>query len=174
MAQLSKIGITLAGQNECVGLWTERADDGSRVICRCRIDNWTEPVIYDIKTTNDASGPAIERFIVDHGGDIQAAAYISAAEKSFPDLRGRVKFVNIFVEKEEPYLINVKEQSGTFLAIGRSKWRRAVNLWEKCLKENNWPGYSTEVTRVDAPTWAVNRELENSPYTNDIQQECSL
>lgn len=172
--QLAKIGIRFDGQSECVGLWNERTDDGQDVACRCRIDHWAEPVIYDLKTTGDASRAAVERSINEHGYDIQAAAYISAAEKMFPELRGRVKFINIFVETEPPYLINPLQQDGTFLAIGRSKWRRAVNLWAKCLRENDWPGYATEVSRVGAPMWAVKRELEQSPYANDIQLECPL
>lgn len=172
--QLSAIGIEFGGHSECVGLWTERADDGTEVQCRCRIDHWLEPVIFDLKTAGDASSQAIERSIVEHGYDIQAAAYISAAEKSFPELRGRIRFINVFVETEPPYLINTKQQDGLFLALGRSKWRRAVNLWAKCLRDNDWPGYSTDVTTVAPPTWAVNREMEVSPYTNDIQQECPV
>lgn len=172
--QLDAFGIRFDGQSEAVGLWTERTDEGEEVLCRCRIDHWAEPVIYDLKTTSDATRSKCERSIEDHGYDIQAAAYISAAEKSFPELVGRVRFVNIFVETEEPYLVHPIEQKATFLSVGRSKWRRAINLWAKCLRENNWPGYATEIARVDAPPWAINRELEISPYANSIQQECPL
>jgi hypothetical protein len=166
--QLAGFGIKLDGQSEGVGLWTERADDGTEVLCRCRVDHWTEPVIYDLKTTSDAHPDKCVRSIVDHGYDVQAAAYTSAAEKSFPELAGLVSFINIFVEMEPPYLVTPIKQDGSFTTMGRSKWRRAVNLWAKCLKENHWPGYATEPVMVSAPNWAVTQELSlpsTQPHT---------
>ena len=169
--QLGAYGFSLTGQSEGVALWFEQADDGTPVACRGRLDHWLEPTVIDIKTTHDAHPRKCVLSILEHGYDLQAAAYVSAMEKLCPDLAGRVRFVNVFVEMADPYLITPLEPSGAMLALGRSKWRRAVNLWARCLREQTWPGYVTALTRSEPPQWALTQEMAISPYASELAEE---
>lgn len=166
LLQLAEFGIELNGQSEGVGYWSETADDGTEILCRCRMDHWSAPLILDFKTTSDAHPRKCERSIIDHGYDVQAYAYQSAIGKIFPDLAGRTTFLNIFIEMEPPYLVTPLKPDGSIMQLGRSKWRRAVNLWAKCLREDKWPGYATEIVSATAPQWAVTAEMDASPSSS--------
>ena len=50
------------------------------------------------------------------------------------------------------------ELAGDYRALGLSRWRRAVNLWARCLREDRWPGYTEGITTIAAPEWAMAAE----------------
>lgn len=161
-SQLKGFGVAFDGQRECVATWAETASDGSEVLCRGRLDHWRAPQVDDLKTCHSGHPKACLSHIFSHGYDVQAAAYLSAVEKLFPDLAGRCRFRFFFVEMEPPYPVTPIVPDGSVLALGRSKWRRAVDTWAECLRTNRWPGYATEPVTVSAPPWALSAELETS------------
>ena len=144
--------------NERTVLW----DEGPTK-CKARLDFYDgDCLIIDLKTTADASVDKCIRTICDNGYDVQAAAYIRAIESEFPDTTGRIRFVNLFAEIEAPYLVTPVEMDESFLTIGRSKWQRAIEIWQRCLNTNHWPGYTEKTVKVMAPSWYVSREMEQS------------
>ncbi len=159
--QLAAQGIRFVGQSERVAVWTETADDGTPVPCRGLFDHWLGGTILDLKTTGCAHPDDIQRSYIKHGYDIQAAAYRSAAAQLFPELAKTLHFVNIFAEVEEPFQVLLVIPDADMLSLGSSRWRRAVNLWPKCLRENKWPGYATEPISLSPPKWAVDREFDS-------------
>lgn len=95
--------------------------------------------IYDLKTTDDASERAALRTILSYGYHLQAAHYIRLAGANRTDIRG---FRLIMVEKDAPHEGAVYEISGELLDLGNREVDRAYSLFDRCTRDNTWPGYS--------------------------------
>ena len=166
-ANLDEHGIALTGQSEGTVLWKDHDDDGNEVQCRSRFDHsivqdgtfW----IIDLKTCSDANPRVLSQQILEYGYDLQAAAYVRAVEKSDPQWQGRVKFLFLFAEDNPPYPVTPILLDGAFRHLGQSKWRRAVNIWSDCLRNNRWPSYTVGPMHVSPPQWAIKEEFEMSP-----------
>lgn len=163
--ELEARDLALDGLSEQTVLWTEHADDGTPVQCRGRIDHLRPQrgQIIDLKKSRSAHPKACSRHVEDYGYAIQCAAYRRALVAAFPELAGREDFVFVFIEPDDPLQVVPARLSGEFLELGVAQWRRAVNLWAKCLRENHWPGYvgRDEIVRLEPSPWAMARELEN-------------
>lgn len=158
--QLADREIILDGLSEQAITWTEQTEHGP-VVCKGLFDHvWLDRgIILDIKTTENAAPSAVERTAENMGYAIQAAAYTRALEALNPDFAGRVGFAFAFCETdEEPYAVNVCEPDGVFLELGKQRWLRAVATWARCLKDNHWPSYGTDVGVITSPPWALARE----------------
>lgn len=167
--QLREMGIVFNGENQTRLEWTNNGTNCSGYtdhIVWTYLDHGpqakTDAVIYDLKTTDNASTAKIQRKMVDMGYDIQGVAYVEAVEAKYKEIAGRVKMVFIFAEVEPPYAINVVEMAGSMKALGQSKWDRAKQIWKNCLDLNMWPSYSTEITRIEAMPWQINTEIETT------------
>ncbi len=161
-ANLGEFGIDLAPRDsELVAVWEEPAEHGVPVLCRGLLDNFDEETatIYDPKFTADASPAACVRRIAQMGYAMQAAAYTSGVERLFPSLAGRVKFVFLFCEPVAPYAVTPVTLSGDFREYGARRWKRAVNLWGRCLGASDWPLYTREVVTVEPPTWLLSQDM---------------
>lgn len=157
-------GVELSGKSEQCCFWVDHTTDGAEVLCRGMLDHiimdGSSARIIDLKTTRSAKEEAVVRSIDTYGYDIQAAAYIRAVETIYPHLCGRVQYHWIFAESFFPYATTYDTPSGEMLALGGSKWQRAVDSWEKCLRTNTWPAYSTETRRLSPRPYAVASEFE--------------
>jgi hypothetical protein len=158
---LNDFGITLDGESELAMFWHELADDGTRVPCRAMLDHWNEARGrgLDLKISRSAHPRACMLHMLEYGYDLQWAAYTSGLGKVFPKLQGRLEFLYLFAEGEPPYCVTPCEPAGTMRQVGESRWRRAINLWARCMRENKWPAYVTDVARLEAPPWALEREM---------------
>lgn len=160
--RLSDIGIDLAGESEVCALWGSRTFDGAIVQCRGMLDHLEGATIYDLKTCRSAHPEACQRHIDDYGYAVQHAAYIEAVETLKPMLAGRVKFVFIFFELEPPYSITPIRLSGEFRELGKRRWRRAVETWERCLSTGTWPGYADGIVEIEPKPWTLLRDSEEA------------
>lgn len=160
--RLHEAGVVLSGQSEVAVEW---AADG--VLCRGMMDHLITHyrpgagAIYDLKTTTASCHPeACARRAVDHGLDLQAAAYLEAVEALHPEAAGRVHYAWLWVELEPPHAVTVATPSGAMLALGRAKWRRAREVWQRCLSSSRWPGYTDGAQAVlEPPQWAIAAEI---------------
>lgn len=151
--ELAKAGVSFAhGQTEVAAIWEETADNSKPICCRCRIDHLHNGLITDLKTTASAHPDDINKSIRNFGYDIQQ----HANTKSIPG--SKMRFV--FVELEPPYLFTIVEMDESLKTLGRAKWRRAVNLWEQCLRTDLWPGYYDGVFSATARPWDIRDEIE--------------
>lgn len=145
------------GQSEISIEWYEDADHGP-VLCRGRLDYLiVEPkraIIYDPKKIVSADARTCMRHADDFGYHTQRAAYISAVEKLYPHLAGRVEFRFAFHEIEAPNAVAVRDSSGSAQWVGERQWRRAINVWQQCLLSGSWPGYPVEPLEVTPWTLA--------------------
>jgi hypothetical protein len=158
--RLEGFGITLDGEREAGAEWIEEADDGDEIECRGALDLWqpSTRTIFDLKFTRSAHPDACRKQIYQMAYDIQAAAYTSAAETIERELAGRVRFVILFCEVASAAVTPVL-LAGDYAHLGRLRWRRAVNVWARCLREERWPGYVDRPVAIDAPAWALEAEM---------------
>ncbi len=139
--------------------WHEEGYDGY-VLCRGALDYFKRDAlqIIDVKKIASADYESCMRYAYEYGLDIQDAAYRSAISKLVPDSAGRIDFVFAFVELEAPYGVNPVRLTGQFRDMGRARWDRAVRLWERCTREDHWPGYTESITTLEPPGWAIAKE----------------
>lgn len=127
-------------------------------MCRARFDNLPERggVIYDIKTTTDASADAVIRSVEAYGYDVQAAHYLATLEAATGQRR-KMRF--IFVEKMPPFEVSVIElhdapgDESDWMVVARDQAAEARRRWVRCLRTNIWPGYPRAVQIVGARGW---------------------
>jgi PDDEXK-like domain of unknown function (DUF3799) len=144
------------GKAEQTLVW--HAENG--VLCRARLD-WLRDdysAIDDYKTTTASADPAAwTRTMYGIGADMQVAFYMWGVER----LTGvRPRFRYVVQETYQPYALSVVELAPSALAIAEDKLRRALELWEACLKNDTWPAYSLNVASIEVPTWEELRWLE--------------
>lgn len=154
---------SLDGADTELTLVWEASALGSVALCRARFDAWIgrDATIWDIKTTDDVRRATEPRNILASGLHISAAAYLDAAETVWPDLAGRVSFRWLFAETGDPRDVVEATPAGDLLELGRKQWRRAVDLWARCLAADSWPGVAGGRTmRIEAPPWALANDLE--------------
>lgn len=150
--------------------------------CRAMFDSAPERggVIYDLKTTVDASPDAAIRTVETYGLDVQAAHYLDVFEAVTGERR-RMRFV--LVEKEPPHEVAVvelhddPESEADWMADARSKVREARRIWRECLDAGQWPGYPARVAILGARSfyrarWAdreVGRPVTDKPSAEALR-----
>lgn len=117
-------------------------------------------LIIDLKSTTDASPEKVQRKILDFGYDMQESLYTQAANTVWPELAGRWTFLFIFFEVAPPYSVSVVDLDSSFKFLGEQKINRAAEKWLEGIENGNWPGYGRFT--LDAPPWAVRKEIEMS------------
>jgi len=155
-------GIELDGHSECVVVWVELADDGTEVLCRAQMDHWrpATAMVYDLKFGEDAHPDTCRNKLVPMGYAIQREAYLRAIGATFPDLVGKAQFEFLFCEVGKPYAVTAMPLGGSMEEVGRLRWRRAVNLWARCLREERWPAYGRR--HAEARPWELQDSYEEA------------
>jgi exodeoxyribonuclease VIII len=125
------------------------------------MDHWDfdQMLILDLKKVANAHPLQVSRNIVQLGHDLQYAAYTRAISALNPEMRGKVEMHFLWCETEPPYAVVPAVLDGAFREIGNLRWRRAVELWEKCLKTQYWPSYTDRLTTLEPPPWVLTQEL---------------
>lgn len=147
-----------ADDREMTAVWRS-----GETLCRCRWDAFDggSGIVYDLKVVEDAARAADGRNVVTSGYDLRAANQVEAVETLLPGLAGRASFRLIFVESTAPYAVVVAELAGDLLTLGRRKWQRAVESWDRCRTADEWPGPFQGRTRITAPTWALDADMDS-------------
>jgi hypothetical protein len=172
--ELAEQNVVLGSQNQVTLLWEEKTSTGHVVQCCGRLDNWHPEIarIYDFKRIDNGHPDRCQRSIEHWGYNIQAVAYRRGIESNFPELVGRVDFVDLFCEiDEEPYLCTPIRPRGTQLELGRRKWQRAIDTWYECVTSGEWPGYASGIISQDASEWALKRDIEQTMSGGDVTEE---
>jgi hypothetical protein len=165
-AELDARKIVLDGACEMSVFWTEEAADGTVVQCRGRIDHVRlldhAALVHDLKSIHSARPDVCARQALEYGYHVQRAAYVRAIEALRPELAGRVEYSLAFFELAPPYAVTPATFDGRFRAMGEMRWRRAVNIWARCQREDRWPAYVRrgDCAVLEPPPWALHREIE--------------
>ena len=128
--------------------------------------------IWDVKTGDVSAAPqGLGRRVEQMGMEVQAAFYVHVMELLFPRFAGRVRFRWAFIENDEPHGLSVAEADSVGMGIGARKVAAAIFRWSRAIKLDVWPGYPTEIVRVEYPTWAATRWTEREkldPQLTDV------
>lgn len=165
--RIDELGFPLSGDSELPIAWTESGAFGD-IECRALLDHLVleraagvpiSAAIYDVKTCSSANPESCGKRVYDYGYDIQAAAYTRAVAALYPELEGRITFTFLFCELERPFVVTPARCGGTLRRIGESRWERALSTFAKCIRENRWRPYTDRVVMLEAPPWAMAKEL---------------
>lgn len=154
------LGYEFGGQSELAIEWSDAGVNGP-VLCRSLLDHVyvDEGVIYDVKTIRNANPRQAARYFVEHGYDLQFTAYTRALATLKPELAGRIEFTFLFLELDPPYAVVPARPDGALREVGQERWKRALQLWERCIAANDWPAYCNSVVTLEAPPWVITQEL---------------
>lgn len=120
---------------------------------KCRMDYFIHPgIIVDLKTTDDASPSGFAKSVANYGYDIQAAWYLDCATAAGLE---PFTFIFIVVEKDSPNAVAIYELDPASIEIGKSKYKKALEIYKECMANNQWPGYSLNIETISLPAWAM-------------------
>lgn len=131
-------------------------DSATGVMRRGRLDWMPEervgrPTIFvDFKSSRSAAPSSLGRHVADYGYHTQAAWYLDGIIAL--GLAARPVFWFVWQEKKAPYLVSVSELDAKALQIGREKNRQAIEIYARCMKTGEWPGYESPVV-TSLPPW---------------------
>lgn len=124
--------MTLACQDPKTGRWMRARPD---------ILPSTMEIIPDVKTAANAAPFEFERSATRFGYFQSAAHYLDVLDILYGEMKRR--FVLIVIEKQPPYLVTLYHLDDGDIYYGRMLNRRALNLFDHCLKTGDWHGYSS-------------------------------
>lgn len=138
------------GHAEQVILFKLRASNGNEINCKAKVDYIINGAIPDLKSTKDASHAGFSKSIENYNYHIQGSFYSHAIESLN---QPRPLFYFIAVESEPPFSVNVIELSEEHYTIGYAKIYEAVDIYEKCVRENAWPSYDPRIYKSRMSKW---------------------
>lgn len=159
----TELGDMLAtGDPERTVLWQEGA-----FWFRCKPDLLSQDrrVCLDYKSTSSAAPDFFSKQIGRMGYDLQSEFYKRGLH-AVTD-REDTTFVMLVQEITPPYACSLISLSNTFCEVGKLKVARAVNLWQKCVADNEWPGYTNKILYAEPTPW----QLTDAETTNGQQEE---
>ena len=139
-------------------------------LCRCRFDA-LPPASYgftaDLKFTGRTAEPEGWSRALRDDYLFQADLYPRAVRA----LRGdRPIFLFLVCETEQPYGVSVHAVGPALADVAKRRVDRALTTWEQCLRDDHWPGYSSQIHYADAPAWFLMQEdVRDAQHEEDNQ-----
>jgi hypothetical protein len=151
---------TLAWQDPLTGVWLRaRPDFRPNSILEKR----DVMVVPDLKFVAPAhADPQGFQKAIHNFGYHQSAAFYADGIKAIYG-HHPTHWVHVVVEKEPPYCVSLYELPGEDIERGRVLNRRAIGIFDRCLKSGEWPGYADQPKQVGLPIWARMRVDETDP-----------
>lgn len=143
------------GRAEVSAFWPAPTDDGTPIPVKGRFDWLVEdfegdPLIFDLKTCQDASASDFPKSAGRFGYHLQAAFY----SDGYRHLTGRrPRFVFGAVEKVAPYAVQLFEFDYASIERGRQAYRSALLTYVTGQRTGHWPSYPTDIVQMTLPPW---------------------
>lgn len=125
------------------------------VLKRGRPDLWSEKTrkIIDVKTCESAApGPWIKGTLTQGGYDIQCEHYLEGM-RAVGGADESVEFLFLLVEMDPPFATSFVGLDPAFSDFARRKCALAADVWNRCLAEDKWPGYSPYPHWAELAPW---------------------
>lgn len=139
MAHPTAAALLKTGYHEVSIAWTDTITGEA---CKCRPDVMTvfqgQNYIVDYKTTTSCEDGAFEYACRKYGYKLQSAMY---TEGAFVSTLQPYRFAFVAQEKTPPYAVRCYFCDDGFLEEGQTIFRELIELYHKCKKADEWPGY---------------------------------
>lgn len=123
---------------------------------KARPDIWSNKMVVDLKTSKDAAPGMFINSAYRYGYYLQCGMFFEACESIGRPIE---MFVNLVIEKEEPYVPATFIMDEKAIDFGREQFRIYKNRIKECMDTENWPGYA--VQEISIPKYAtINTEEE--------------
>lgn len=168
---------------EVVLVWQIETKHGL-IWCRGMIDAWCPSLkmAVDLKSTPDASPAAATRRMVNGGYDTQDAWYSTGLGHVIGE-PGKVRFVTLFGENDPPFASHAVTIDEAWRSSSWDLCEEAAEIFARCLKAKQWPGYPRNPQRLSPPDWLISQrmfrsfakdghaELDDSPFDTTTTDE---
>lgn len=152
--------------------------------CRAMIDAWCPSLLLavDLKSTTDASPAAATRRMVNGGYDTQDAWYSRGIGHVIGE-PGKVRFATLFSENDAPFASHAVTIDEAWRSSSWDLCEEAAEIFARCLKARQWPGYPRNPQRLSPPDWLISQRmyrgfakegheaLDDSPFTTTDDEE---
>lgn len=152
----------LSGRNELSVLTT---DPFTGVEVKCRFDRKGDGMwALDLKKCQDARQNEFMRAISNYGYYMQVAFYVEAWYwETGERMNASRDFPLVAIEENAPHGCVLHYLDDVALEVGRLQFRRALDLYARCLDKGEWPGYEDEEVINSVTPW-VAEELSDGIY----------
>ncbi|MBM7046095.1 PD-(D/E)XK nuclease-like domain-containing protein [Rhizobium lusitanum] len=113
----------------------------------------------DLKTAASVDDESLSKAIYNHGYHVQAGL-LRMIVRQVLGADAFTSFTFVFVEKAPPYDVRVMQLKDEDIDLGERQARVAIDVVNRCLKENIWPGYDgfgKDFGWVEMPSWSKTR-----------------
>lgn len=134
--------VSLIWQDEATGIWLKTRPDWLP-------NDPAERFLAEYKTAVSIEPVRMSFDAFKFGYDMQAALELDGVRAVLGiEPRG---ICHVVQEKDPPYLAELRMFTPEQIEDGRYRYRRALEIFARCLKENDWPGYTDEPTYFETP-----------------------
>ena len=132
--------------------------DGVRV--KCRPDGWSteKGVLFDLKSTEDASPEGFARTVAKYRYHVQDAFYRHVVASATNCDADDLSFIFIAVEKKPPFAVALYQFDELAALQGWVDAREDLRRYKTAKDTGKWGGYSPRIETLSLPRWAVSSE----------------
>lgn len=129
--------------------------DGVRV--KCRPDGWSteKGVLFDLKSTEDASPEGFARTVAKYRYHVQDAFYRHVVASATNCDADDLSFIFIAVEKKPPFAVALYQLDELAALQGWVDAREDLRRYKAAKESGKWCGYSPRIETLSLPRWAV-------------------
>ena len=129
--------------------------DGVRV--KCRPDGWSteKGVLFDLKSTEDASPEGFARTVAKYRYHVQDAFYRHVVASATNCDADDLSFIFIAVEKKPPFAVALYQLDELATLQGWVDAREDLRRYKAAKESGKWCGYSPRIETLSLPRWAV-------------------
>ena len=134
-------------------------DPATGVDIKCRPDGWidSQGIIFDVKTTRDASPDGFPREIRNYGYDLQAAFYLRCMRAAGHDAKA---FIFVAVEKEPPYAVGLHVMTDRYLEHANMRVTRTLEKINAAIAADDYTTGWPMINDIDLPRWQADPEAD--------------
>lgn len=132
--------------------------DGVRV--KCRPDGWSieKGVLFDLKSTEDASPEGFARTVAKYRYHVQDAFYRHVVASATNCDADDLSFIFVAVEKKPPFAVALYQLDELAALQGWVDAREDLRRYKAAKDTGKWGGYSPRIETLSLPRWAVSSE----------------
>lgn len=131
------------------------------VLMRCRYDLMTVfGYTVDLKSSRSSAPTEFSKSVYNYRYHVQDAMYSDI----YKLITGKnIDFKFLVVESDAPHIPMIYTLTDETKSIGFAEYRRNIETYAECIKNNEWPGYGETVQELSLPSWAINQ------YENELE-----